>query len=93
MDALNHHLDELDPELARQVRESATRAGLRFQDPAARMIAEMWVVVSAMKKERRLLDRELANMGRQLQDNRRYLLILIALGAVNMLGIIAMLLT
>lgn len=91
MENLERHLDSLDPELARRIRDSASRAGLRTHDPAARMIAEMWVAVAALKQERDLLSREMASLVRQVRGNRRHLLALLALGAANLLALLVLL--
>ena len=93
MDDLERHLGSLDPELAQRIRDSASRAGLQAHDPAARMIAEMWVSVAAMKQEREQLSNEIAALSRRVFNVHRYLLALIALGAVNLLGMLTLLLT
>lgn len=91
MEDLEHHLDSLDPELACRIRDSAARAGLQTHDPAARMIAEMWVAVAALKQERALLSREMASLSRRVHGNHRQLVALLALGAVNLLALLALL--
>ncbi len=92
MENLDRYLDSLEPELALRIRESASRAGLQAHDPAARMIAEMWVAVAALKQERRLLSREMVDLSRRVRDNHWYLLALRALGTVNLLTLFALLL-
>ena len=61
MDDFQLHLEALDAESAHHIRDSASRAGLQAHDPAARMIAEMWVAVAALKQERQLLSEEMAD--------------------------------
>ncbi len=91
MEDLERHLDGLDPELAGRIRDSASRAGLQAHDPAARMIAEMWVAVAAMKQERELLSHEMADLARRVRGNQRHLLALLALGVINLLALLALL--
>ena len=91
MQDLQRHLDSLDPELARRIRDSASRAGLQTHDPAARMLTEMWVAVAALEQERHLLSRDLADLNRRVRANHWYLLALMALGSVNLLGLLALL--
>ncbi len=91
MENLEQHLDSLDPELARRIRDSASRAGLQTHDPAARMIAEMWVAVAALKQERNQLSREMAGLARRVRVNHRNLLALLALGVVNLVALLALL--
>ncbi len=90
MEDLQRHLDGLNPELARRIRESASRAGLQAHDPAARMLTEMWVAVATMEQERRLMSREMAALSRRVRENNLYLLALMALGAVNLLAVLAL---
>ena len=85
MDDLEQQLEALDPDLARQIRDSASRAGLQAHDPAARMIAEMWVAVAALKQERSLLSGELSKLADRVRQNHRFLLILTAMAMVNLL--------
>lgn len=90
MEELEQQLKAMDPELARQIRDSASRAGLQAHDPAARMIAEMWVAVAALKQERSLLSREMTELAERVRQNQRFLLILTAIGAVNFLVLLAL---
>ena len=85
MEDLEQQLNTLDPELARRIRDSASRAGLQAHDPAARMIAEMWVAVAALKQERNLLSREMKDLAKRVRQNHRFLLILTAMATVNLL--------
>lgn len=89
MDDFQRHLDALDAESARHIRDSASRAGLQAHDPAARMIAEMWVAVAALKQERRLLSGEMAELSRRVRQNHRMLLILAVMCTVNVLILLA----
>jgi ferric-dicitrate binding protein FerR (iron transport regulator) len=89
---MERQLENLDPALARHIRDSASRAGLQAHDPAARMITEMWVAVAALQQEREPLSREIADLAGQMRRTRRYLLALAAIGALNLLGIVALLL-
>ncbi len=90
MDDLEHQLDDLDPELAQRIRDSAARAGLQAHDPAARMIAEMWVAVAALEKERTLLSRDMASLAQRVRDYYWFLVALMALGTVNLLVVLAL---
>ena len=85
MEDLEQHLKALEPELARRIRDSASRAGLQAHDPAARMIAEMWVAVAALKQERSLLSGKLSELAERVRQNHRFLLILTAMATVNLL--------
>lgn len=85
------HLNGLDPELARRIHESASRAGLQTHDPAARMITEMWVAVAAMRQERHQLSSEIDDLTQRVRDNHRYLLALVIIGIVNFLLVLALL--
>jgi hypothetical protein len=73
----------LDPELARQIRESAARTGLQTHDPASRVIAEMWVAVAAMRQDRRRLNMEIDKLTRRVRVCHWYLSALIVLGMIN----------
>ncbi len=77
-------LDKLNPALAQQIRTAATRAGLQAHDPAARMIAEMWVAVAALRSEREQLRQEMSEIHLNLRDNRRYLLTVLALAGLHL---------
>jgi len=90
MNEFEHQLSDLDPELAKRIRNSASRAGLQAHDPAARMIAEMWVAVTALEKERELLSRDMAALARRLRDYYWFLVALMALGTVNLLVVLAL---
>ena len=92
MEDLDAHLGSLDPALARRIRESASRAGLQSHDPAARMIAEMWVAVAALERERAGLSREMSSLARCARHQHGFLLVLVALGAANLLAVLALLL-
>ena len=91
MKGLEPQLDDIEPELARRIRDSASRAGLQAHDPAARMIAEMWVAVAALEKERHLLTRDIDDLARRVRDGRWYLLALVGLGTLNLLVLLALL--
>ena len=93
MDDFQRHLEALDAESAHHIRDSASRAGLQAHDPAARMIAEMWVAVAALKQERQLLSGEMAELSQRVRQNHRILLMLAAIGAVNLLMLLAFLVT
>ena len=90
MNEFEHQLSDLDPELAKRIRNSASRAGLQAHDPAARMIAEMWVAVTALEKERELLSRDMSALARRLRDYYWFLVALMALGTVNLLVVLAL---
>ena len=90
MNDLEHQLSDLDTELAKRIRDSAARAGLQAHDPAARMIAEMWVAVSALEKERELLSRDMAALARRVRDYYWFLVALMALGTANLLAVLAL---
>jgi len=90
MDDLQRQLDDLDPELARRIRDSAARAGLQSHDPAARMIAEMWVAVAALEKERALLSQDMGDLARRVREYYWFLMALMALGTVNLLAVLAL---
>lgn len=90
MDDLESRLGNLEPEVAQRIRDSASRAGLQAHDPAARMIAEMWVAVAALEKERHLLSDEMQGLARGVRENRRLLLALVALGTLNLLGVLVL---
>jgi hypothetical protein len=91
MNDLEKRLEELDPQLARRIRDSASRAGLQSHDPAARMIVEMWQAVAALHRERSLLSRELEDLGRRMDRNRGWILALLGLGLINLLLILSLL--
>lgn len=90
MNDLEQQLNDLDPELAKRIRDSAARAGLQAHDPAARMIAEMWVAVSALEKERELLSRDMAALAQRVRDYYWFLVALMALGTANLLVVLAL---
>ena len=92
MDEWEREFGELDPELAKQIRDAAGRAGLQSHDPAARMIGEMWVAVAALRDERDQLSREMSRLRRDVRDNTWYLMVLVALVSTNLLAILAWLL-
>ncbi len=85
-------LDKLDPTLAHQIRTAATRAGLQAHDPAARMIAEMWVAVAALRSEREQLRQELSEIRQGLRDDKQHLLAVIVLVSVHFLVFVGWLL-
>ncbi len=85
-------LDKLDPTLAHQIRTAATRAGLQAHDPAARMIAEMWVAVAALRSEREQLRQELSEIRQGLRDDKHHLLAVIVLVSVHFLVFVGWLL-
>lgn len=90
MEDLEQQLDSLGPELARHIRDSISRAGLQSHDPAARMITEMWVAVAALKQERALMSREMADLGQQARRQHWYLMILLAVAAANLVAVLAL---
>jgi len=91
MEDLESHLNSLDSRLAQLIRDSASRAGLQAHDPAARMIAEMWVAVAALQQERDQISGEMAGLARRVRRDQWYLLALMALGTVNLLAVLALL--
>ena len=68
----------LDPVIAKQIHDSAARAGLQSHDPAARMIGEMWVAVAALRGERKQLSQEIKTL--QAQLSRLWIPVLSILG-------------
>lgn len=86
MEDWEQELSKLEPALAQQIRTAASRAGLQAHDPAARMIAEMWVAVAALRGERKQLQQDLVEMRRMLGDNRRYLLWILTLVSALLLA-------
>ncbi len=92
MEEWDEALDKLDPTLALQIRTAATRAGLQAHDPAARMIAEMWVAVAALRSEREQLRQELTEIRQGLRDGKHHLLMVVALGSVHFLVFVGWLL-
>jgi len=88
---LERQLGSLEPELAQHIRDSASRAGLQAHDPAARMIAEMWVAVAALERERDLLSGQMQDLTQRVRENNRYLMALIAVGTVTLLAVLALL--
>jgi cytochrome c-type biogenesis protein CcmH/NrfG len=91
MEDLRQQLDDLEPELARNIRDALARTGLQDHDPAARLITEMWVAVAALKQERGLLHREISDLAQKADKNSRYLLALMALASINLLGVLILL--
>jgi hypothetical protein len=77
-------LQQLDPALARQVRDAAGRAGLQAHDPAARLIAEMWVAVAALRAEREQLRQEMTGLRRSLDRSQQFGRVLMALVALHL---------
>ena len=59
MEDWEQKVSKLDPVIAKQIHDSAARAGLQSHDPAARMIGEMWVAVAALRGERKQLVKDL----------------------------------
>ncbi len=78
-------LKELDPKLVQSIRNAAGRAGLQAHDPAARLIAEMWVAVAALRSERSQLRQELSDLREGLKDTQRNTTALLALVSVHLL--------
>jgi len=91
MESLDKHLEDLDPEVARNIRDAASRAGLQAHDPAARMIAEMWVAVAALRKERDELRREFGQLSTRSRIGHQILLVLIVLGTANLVAVLTLL--
>jgi len=85
MDEWDEALGELDPKQAQMIRNSANRAGLQAHDPAARLIAEMWVAVAALRAERGQIREELSELREGLKDNQRNSTAMVALVSVHLL--------
>jgi hypothetical protein len=66
-------LAELEPELAARLRAGAARAGLQAHDPAARLLAEMWVAVATLRGERTRLSAGLERLQGELAEQRSLL--------------------
>ena len=71
MNEWDEALGELDPEQAQVIRNAANRAGLQAHDPAARLIAEMWVAVAALRAECNRLHEELSSLSEGLRGTQR----------------------
>jgi hypothetical protein len=87
MEDWEHKVSKLDPIIAKQIHDSAARAGLQSHDPAARMIGEMWVAVAALRGERKQLAKDFAVI--QSQVNRLWIPIQIALGCSAIAALVA----
>jgi len=78
-------LNQLDSKVAQQIRSAASRAGLQAHDPAARLIAEMWVAVAALRSERTQLRREMTELRQGMEENQRFSRALIVLVGAQLL--------
>lgn len=93
MNAWQEEFSKQNPELARQIRDAIDRAGLQSHDPAARMIAEMWVAVAALRDERAQLSRQLGELRQTLRDQQGQLRLLTTLVSLTLVALLAVLLT
>jgi len=76
---------KLDPVIAKQIHDSAARAGLQSHDPAARMIGEMWVAVAALRGERKQISKDLESVQTQVERLWMPTLIILGVAAVSIL--------
>ncbi len=81
----NEALNQLDADVAQHIRSAASRAGLQAHDPAARLIAEMWVAVAALRAERTQLRQEMAELREGVEENQRFSRFLLVLVGVHLL--------
>ena len=76
---------KLDPVIAKQIHDSAARAGLQSHDPAARMIGEMWVAVAALRGERKQISKDLELLQTQMERMWVPTLVILGVGGVSIL--------
>lgn len=93
MQTWQEEFSKQNPELARQIREAIDRAGLPSHDPAARMIAEMWVAVAALRDERAEVSRQIGDLRQTLRDQRGQLRLLLTLMGLVLVALLAVLVT